>query len=149
MPACWVQWMPTVATIRTDGIQTSSRMISMISPNACWYYYRPVDLKAEESTLMQRSEETARTPADLFYAHIGGIDVFARALITADNVLQKSDYNKMRKARYASFDSEDGKAFEEGKLSMEDLRAYAIEHGEPEIISGRQEYMENIINRYI
>lgn len=88
-------------------------------------------------------------PADLFHAHIGGIDVFARALITADNVLQKSDYKKIRKARYESFDSKDGKAFEEGKLSMEDLRAYAIEHGEPEIISGRQEYMENIINRYI
>jgi xylose isomerase len=88
-------------------------------------------------------------PEDLFHAHIGGIDVFARALITADNVLQKSDFKKIRKARYASFDSEHGKAFEEGKLSMDDLRAFAIENGEPEIISGRQEYMENIINRYI
>jgi xylose isomerase len=88
-------------------------------------------------------------PEDLFHAHIGGIDVFARALITADNVLQKSDFTKIKKARYASFDSEQGKAFEEGKLSMEDLRAYAIENGEPKIISGRQEYMENIINRYI
>ena len=88
-------------------------------------------------------------PEDLFHAHIGGIDVFARALITADNVLQKSNYNQIRKARYASFDSEQGKAFEEGKLEMEDLRAYAIKNGEPKIISGRQEYMENIVNRYI
>jgi xylose isomerase len=88
-------------------------------------------------------------PEDLFHAHIGGIDVFARALITADKVLQKSDFKKIRKARYASFDTEQGKAFEEGKLSMEDLRAFAIENGEPEIISGKQEYMENIINRYI
>jgi len=88
-------------------------------------------------------------PEDLFHAHIGGVDVFARALITADNVLRKSDYKKIRKARYASFDSDHGKAFEEGKLTMEDLRAYAIENGEPEIISGRQEYLENIINRYI
>ena len=88
-------------------------------------------------------------PEDLFHAHIGGIDVFARALITADNVLQKSDFKKIRKARYSSFDSGQGKAFEEGKLTMEDLRAYAIENGEPKVISGKQEYMENIINRYI
>ncbi len=86
---------------------------------------------------------------DLFYAHIGGMDAFARALIAADNILQKSDYKKIRKDRYASFDSGKGKEFEEGKLSLEDLRAYAIENGEPEIISGKQEYLENIINRYI
>jgi xylose isomerase len=88
-------------------------------------------------------------PADLFYAHIGGIDVFARALITADAVLQKSEFKKLRTDRYASYDSRKGKEFEEGKLSMEDLRAYAIEKGEPQTISGKQEYMENIINRYI
>lgn len=88
-------------------------------------------------------------PADLFYAHIGGIDVFARALITADNILQKSDYKKFRTERYSSFDSGKGKAFEEGKLSLEDLKAYAIENGEPETRSGKQEYLENIINRYI
>jgi xylose isomerase len=87
--------------------------------------------------------------ADLFHAHIGGIDVFARALITADNVLQKSDYKKVRTERYVTFDSGKGKAFEEGKLSLEDLRAYAVENGEPKIISGRQEYMENIVNRHI
>jgi len=87
--------------------------------------------------------------ADLFYAHIGGMDAFARALITADNILQKSDYKKIRTDRYASFNSGKGKEFEEGKLSLEDLRTYAIEHGEPATISGRQEYMENIINRFI
>jgi len=88
-------------------------------------------------------------PADLFYAHIGGMDAFARALITADNILQKSDYKKIRSDRYASYDSGKGKEFEEGKLSLEDLRSFAIEHGEPATISGKQEYMENIINRYI
>lgn len=88
-------------------------------------------------------------PKDLFYAHVGGMDLFARALITADNILQKSDYNKIRTERYASFDSGKGKDFENGKLSLEDLRAYAIENGEPATISGKQEYLENIINRYI
>lgn len=88
-------------------------------------------------------------PADLFYAHVGGMDIFARALIVADEILTKSDYKKIRADRYASFDTGAGKAFEEGKLSLEELRAYAIEHGEPATISGKQEYLENIINRFI
>jgi xylose isomerase len=88
-------------------------------------------------------------PKDLFYAHIGGMDTFARALITADTILNSSDYKQLRKERYASFDSGNGRAFEEGKLLLEDLRAYAIEAGEPATTSGRQEYMENIINRFI
>lgn len=88
-------------------------------------------------------------PADLFYAHIGGIDTFARALITADNILQKSDYKKIRSERYASFDNGEGKAFEEGRLSLEDLRSYAVANGEPAVVSGKQEYLENMINRFI
>ncbi|MEJ5963320.1 xylose isomerase [Pedobacter immunditicola] len=88
-------------------------------------------------------------PADLFYAHIGGMDLFARALIIADNILSHSDYKKIRTERYASFDSGKGKEFENGLLSLEDLRDYAIQLGEPKIISGKQEFMENLINRYI
>lgn len=88
-------------------------------------------------------------PADLFYAHIGGMDTFARALITADAILNKSDFKKFREERYSSFDSGKGKAFEQGKLSLEDLHAYAIEAGEPLVRSGKQEYLENIVNRYI
>jgi xylose isomerase len=88
-------------------------------------------------------------PEDLFYAHIGGMDAFARALIVADNILQKSDYKKIRAARYSSFDSGKGKDFESGKLTLEDLRAYAVENGEPAVKSGKQEYLENIINQFI
>ena len=88
-------------------------------------------------------------PEDLFYAHIGGMDTFARALITADNVLNKSEYKKVRADRYASYDSGKGKEFEQGKLSLEDLRTYAVENGEPAPKSGKQEYLENIINRFI
>jgi xylose isomerase len=88
-------------------------------------------------------------PEDLFYSHIGGIDTFARALITADNILQKSDYKKIRSDRYASYDAGKGKDFENGKLTLDDLRAYAVENGEPAVKSGKQEYMENIINRFI
>ena len=88
-------------------------------------------------------------PADLFYAHIGGMDTFARALIAADNILKHSDYKKIRQDRYASFDSGKGKDFEAGKLSLEDLRNLAVEMGEPEVQSGKQEYLENLVNRYI
>jgi len=88
-------------------------------------------------------------PADLFYAHVGGMDIFARALVIADNILQKSEYKKIRTDRYASFDAGSGKDFEAGKLSLEDLRTYAITNGEPKTLSGRQEYLENLINRYI
>ena len=88
-------------------------------------------------------------PEDLFYAHVGGMDTFARALIVADDILQRSDYKKIREERYAGFDSGKGKDFEEGKLSLEDLRNYAMEKGEPKVISGKQEYLENIINRFI
>lgn len=88
-------------------------------------------------------------PADLFHAHIGGMDTFARALVIADAVLSKSDFNSVMQNRYSSFDSGKGKAFEEGKLGLEDLRQLAIDGGEPKVISGRQEYLENLINRFI
>lgn len=88
-------------------------------------------------------------PEDLFYAHVGGMDAFARALVIADDILQKSDYKKIRADRYSSFNDSTGRAFETGQLSLEDLRTYAIENGEPAVRSGKQEYLENIINRYI
>ncbi len=86
---------------------------------------------------------------DIFYAHIGGMDNFARALVIADNILTKSSYKKIRAERYASFDSGKGAAYEAGELTLEDLRSYAFEVGEPARTSGKQELLENIINQYI
>lgn len=86
---------------------------------------------------------------DIFHAHIGGMDAFARALVIADRVLTDSAYSKFRKDRYSSFDNGKGKEFEEGKLSLTDLRDYAVKNGEPATISGRQEYLENILNWYL
>lgn len=88
-------------------------------------------------------------PDDLFLAHIGSMDAFARGLIIAADIIEKSDYLERRKNRYASFDSGKGKAFEDGKLTLEDLRTYAFEAGEPTQFSGKQEYFENLINRFI
>ena len=88
-------------------------------------------------------------PADLFYAHIGGMDAFARALIVAEKILNQSEYRSFRAQRYASFDQGKGKDFSDGNLGLEDLRSYAIQAGEPAVISGRQEYLENMVNRFV
>lgn len=86
---------------------------------------------------------------DLFHAHIGGMDAFARALIVADAVLTKSQYKSIRKNRYSSFDSGKGAEFEAGRLSLEDLREFAIANGEPAPRSGKQELLENLLNNYL
>ena len=87
--------------------------------------------------------------ADLFHAHIGGADTFARGLLIADKIINSSPYEKLRKDRYKSFDSGKGKAFEAGQLSMEDLYKISKENGELSLNSGKQELFENIINQYI
>jgi xylose isomerase len=86
---------------------------------------------------------------DIFLAHIGSMDAFARAMVIADDILQNSAYKKMKKDRYASFDQGLGKEFEEGKLTLENLREFAIQNGEPWQMSGKQEMLENLINNYI
>ncbi|WP_190808417.1 xylose isomerase [Flagellimonas sp. S3867] len=85
---------------------------------------------------------------DIFLAHIGGADTFARGLLIADAVIQQSPYEFLLNKRYASFDSGKGADFSKGKLSLTDLYNYAGEHGEPEQISGKQELFENILNQY-
>lgn len=86
---------------------------------------------------------------DIFYAHIGGMDAFARALLVASDILENSEYRTLRQNRYSSFDHGNGKAFEEGNLSLEFLGDIALQNGEPTQRSGQQELFENIINQYI
>ncbi|MCD0466986.1 xylose isomerase [Flavobacterium sp. ENC] len=86
---------------------------------------------------------------DVFHAHIGGADTFARALLTADKIITSSPYEKLRKERYSSFDSGKGKDFAEGKLNLKDLYDIANQNGELSLQSGKQELFENIINQYI
>jgi xylose isomerase len=87
--------------------------------------------------------------ADIFYAHIGGMDTFARALLAANAILQNGEYQQLRKERYASFDNGRGKQFERGNLSLQDLGKLAHRLGEPEQRSGKQEYFENLISKFI
>jgi len=88
-------------------------------------------------------------PDDLFIAHIAAMDAMARALLIAADVLENSPLPKMVADRYASFDAGKGKDFEEGKLSLEDVYAYAKTKGEPKQISGKQELYEAILNMHI
>ncbi|MEM9894974.1 MAG: xylose isomerase [Bacteroidota bacterium] len=84
--------------------------------------------------------------ADIFYAHIGGMDAFARALLVSDKILTNSDYSKMVADRYQSFETEDGRSFEQGSLNLQSLADLSHELGEPTLSSGRQELFENIVN---
>ena len=85
---------------------------------------------------------------DIFIAHIAGMDAMARALENAAKLLEESPYKKMLADRYASFDAGKGKEFEESKLTLEDVVAYAKANSEPKQISGKQELYEAIVNMY-
>ena len=83
---------------------------------------------------------------DLFIAHIGGMDAFARGLLVADTLLGSPEFTALRDDRYASFDSGDGQRFEKGELSLADLRDIAAASEEPAQSSGKQELVENLVN---
>jgi xylose isomerase len=86
---------------------------------------------------------------DLFIAHVAGMDAFARAAITAERILEDSDYRQLRQQRYASFDEGDGRRYETGELSLEQLAKIGAGGGEPGLVSGKQELYESILNRFI
>lgn len=86
---------------------------------------------------------------DIFLAHVAGMDAMARALLVAADLLEKSPIPAMLKERYASFDKGEGKKFEEGKMTLEEVVAYAKTKGEPKQTSGKQELYEAIVNMYI
>ncbi len=86
---------------------------------------------------------------DLFIAHIGGMDAFARGLVIADRILDDPRTADLRNARYASFDDGPGLKFAEGGLSLDKLHELAREFGEPEAESARQELMENLVNDHM
>ncbi len=87
-------------------------------------------------------------PEDIFIAHISGMDAMARALLNAAAIVEESPLPAMVKERYASFDAGEGKAFEEGKLSLEQIVDYAKKVGEPKQTSGKQELYETIVSLY-
>jgi len=89
-------------------------------------------------------------PVDLFYAHIGGMDTYALAYRVARRILSDGHLDRFVAERYSSFDSGIGRRIEEGKASLPELERLVLEElGEPSPRSGRQEYLENLFNRYL
>jgi len=86
---------------------------------------------------------------DIMMAHIGGMDAFARGLEVAHAILAQSPWEQWRKARYSSFDSGPGQAFEQGHANLLDLCAHAAENSTIAQISGQQERYENLLNQYL
>lgn len=86
---------------------------------------------------------------DLFLGHIGGMDAFAYGLKVAHRIIDDGALSKVISRRYQSYSSEQGVAFEQGKLTLEALRDHAQVVGEPKMISGKQEQLENLINQYM
>jgi len=86
---------------------------------------------------------------DLFIGHISSMDTLARGLIIADEILRESDFLTLRTQRYSSFDTGPGAEFERGELNLQQLGDLAVELGEPQPRSGKQELFESIVNRHL
>jgi len=86
---------------------------------------------------------------DMFVAHAGGMDCLARGLRAAVKCKEDGMIDKFIKDRYSSFDSDLGKKVEKGSASLEEVAQYAMKCGEPKQISGKQEYLEQLFNKYL
>lgn len=86
---------------------------------------------------------------DLFIAHIGAMDAFARGLRNAVRIIEEGVLNKMVKERYRSFSSGLGKMLEDGSSSLEEMEEFIKQHGDPKVTSGKQEKYESIFNHYL
>jgi len=86
---------------------------------------------------------------DIFIGHINSMDTLARGLLIANDILNNSDYLQLKKSRYNSFSKGDGLKFSNNELNLAELSELALNHSEPDLISGKQELFESIINKYI
>lgn len=127
--------------------------------------YFPTDLRDAVETMMillehggiapggfnfdAKLRRNSTDPEDLFIAHIGGMDTFARGLLIAERILHDSPFRRLRDERYRSFEEGPGKRFAAGETGLAELRDQAAREGEPPLESGRQELFENLIMQYI
>ena len=83
---------------------------------------------------------------DIAHAYISGMDTFALGLIKAYEIIEDGRLDSFVKERYAGYNEGIGKAIVEGSASLESLEEYTLTHPEPEMTSGRQEYLESVVN---
>lgn len=89
-------------------------------------------------------------PVDLLHGHVGGLDILARGLKAAAAMIEDGTFDKAQDARYAGWKSKDGKAILDGKVSLADLAARVEKDNiNPQPRSGQQEYLENLVNRFV
>jgi xylose isomerase len=124
----------------TDIYQTTMAMIIILKQNGLGSGGLNFDAKLRRSST---------DPTDLFYAHIGGMDTFARGLLIAHQIIEDKVLSNFVEERYNSFNSGIGKKIMSGKVGLKELKEWIIETGSPVLESGRQEMLENIINSYI
>ena len=86
---------------------------------------------------------------DLFHAHIGGMDAFARGLLMAHQIGEDGLLDDFVSRRYAGYDGGMGRSIMEGRENLDSLEKWVLENGEPQPVSGRQEYLENILMSYL
>ena len=122
-----------------DGFELTMAMLQIV---------RNGGLAPGGSNFDAKLRRNSTDPEDIFIAHISAMDAMARALVNAAAICTESPIPGMLKERYASFDSGKGKDFEAGRLSLEDLVAYAKSHGEPQQHSGQQELYETLLTLY-
>ncbi len=86
---------------------------------------------------------------DLFLGHVGAMDTFAYGLKVAHKLIEDGAFSAAKEERYSSYDKGMGQKFESGALTLEMLRDHAATSGEPNVFSGKQEKLENLLNQYL
>ena len=124
----------------TDIYSTTYAMMVILKQNGLGSGGLNFDAKVRRSSI---------DPTDLFHAHIGGMDTFARGLLIAYKILEDKTITNFINERYSSFNSGIGAEIISGKTSLEDLEKWILNNPAPTMNSGRQEMLENIINSYI
>jgi xylose isomerase len=124
----------------TDIYDTTFAMFVILNQNGLGTGGLNFDAKVRRSS---------NDPTDLFYAHIGGMDTFARGLIIAHQIIEDKQISNFIEERYGSFSSGIGAKILSKQTGLEEIEKWVIEQPAPTLQSGRQEMLENIINSYI
>lgn len=124
----------------SDIYETTMAMIIILNQNGLGKGGLNFDAKVRRSST---------DPTDLFYAHIGGMDTFARGLLIAHKIIEDKVLSNFIAERYSSFNTSIGAEIMSGQIGLTDLNSWILTAGEPVLQSGRQEMLENIINSYI
>jgi xylose isomerase len=124
----------------TDIYSTTLAMMVILKQNGLGSGGLNFDAKVRRSSI---------DPTDLFYAHIGGMDAFARGLVVAHQIIQDKALSNFVDERYSSFNSGIGAQIMSGKAGLEDADKWVLKQGAPVLQSGRLEMLENILNSYL